>query len=264
MRHRLGGTTRTTERKPKAKILDAAVPVGTHNQVRKSLAKVVHPDINSGQIAAEEMQKINNRLERITAIQEKTTHIQFVVDTSGSMTGYKKELIKSYNKLLERQAKFPGQSTFGFKSFHEETPIEPLAVPRYLNTIQMGGGTPLFDTIGRTITEIDRQLENPTDVVVIIMTDGYDTGPGHVSPHFSASDLLNIIPEKIALGWQFIYCTQERSLQDAERIGIPVHAATTFQEHYRLFGIINRMLLSYRQGEIKQLTFDREDREEGQ
>lgn len=250
----------TAAKKPPEKILNVVVPEGVHNKVRKMLAKAVHPDLNAA--AADTMTKINSRLDKVKAIQEKATHIQFVVDSSGSMSGWKKELVTSYNKLLERQSRYSSQSTYGYRSFHDEIGPEPMDHPRYFESIRTSGNTPLFDTIGEVITNIDRQMDNPTDVVVIILTDGHDTGQGYdlkgqlFNPHYSAADLRPIIEEKLNIGWQFIYCTNQSNLSDSERIGIPSYAATTFSDYDQLLGKVNQMLLSYRQGDVKLLSFD--------
>lgn len=258
MRHRQSTPRAAKPAKQPSKILDLPVPAGLHDKMRKSLAKITHPDVSKADTAAE-MVKINNKLERIRSIQEKTTHIQFVVDTSGSMSGHRKELANSYNKLLERQSRYASKSTFGYKSFHEEIEPKPLSAPNYLNEIRCSGGTPLFDTIGNTIEMIDSRLDSPTDVVVVILTDGYDTGPdwhsGSNAKHFSITELAQIIQGKITLGWQFIYCTQERSISDAEKIGIPQECATVFGQFNKMLGQINQMLTSYRQGDTKLLTF---------
>ena len=259
MSRRKVGTSRKPKPETKVSLKDVVVPPGLHEQVRKNLAKVVHPDINPTATNGE-MRKINERLEKIQKIQQKSTHIQFVVDSSGSMTHWRDKLVTSYNKLLERQARFPGQSTFGFKSFHKEILPEPLTTPCYLDEIRTSGGTPLFDTIGRTIKKIDQQLDNPTDVVVIILTDGHDTGPDKTispeEPHYPVAELRELVQEKLELGWQFIYCSEGYSVShDAERIGIPAYATTGFDDYGKLMGKISKLLLSYRQDDIKMLTF---------
>lgn len=249
-------------KKSPEKILNVVVPDGIHNKVRKMLAKVLHPDLNNGIGKADQMAKVNERLDKVKAIQEKATHIQFIIDSSGSMTSWRQELVTSYNKLMERQSRYTSRSTYGYRSFHEEYGPEPLGAPRYLDCIKTSGNTPLFDTIGEVIRNIDRQLGNPTDVVVIILTDGYDTGKGYdltgrqFDPHYDATDLRPIIEEKLRIGWQFIYCTNQHSLSDSEKIGIPQHASTTFSDYGQLLGKVNQMLLSYRQGDVKLLSFE--------
>ncbi len=232
-----------------------SIPVELINKARKQLAKVVHPDINP--TTTEEMQKINSRLEKIQNIQENTAHIQFVVDTSGSMSHNRTKLITSYNKLLERQARHPGKSTFGYKTFHEEILPQTLINPKYLESIITRGNTPLYDTIGNTIQNIDNRLDNPTNVVFIILTDGNDNGPDRLNyqNHYNMSELRELVQKKFELGWQFIYCSEDRDIHGAKKIGIPDYAITNFGDYHQIMGKINKMLLLYRQGDIKLLTF---------
>ena len=224
---------------------------------RKILAKAVHSDISNNN--DDKMSMINVKYDKIKSLREKSTHIQFVLDSSGSMSSYKREVIQAYNELLKRQARHPGQSTFGFKTFHQETLPEPLTNPKYLKSFPTQGGTPLFDTIGNTIRMIENKLPGNNDVVFIIITDGHDTGALDYPP-----DVLKpLIEEKQLLGWQFLFCGQTfgygNSLsRSAERIGIPLYNTTDFTDITKMLQQINKLVISYRQGDIKQITFTKE------
>jgi len=225
---------------------------------RKMLAKAVHSDLNGG--SDKKMMDINTKYDRLKELQNKKTHVQFVLDSSGSMSRYKMEVIKAYNELLKRQSRHPGGSTFGFKTFHQEILPESMVNPKYLKRFPTSGGTPLFDTIGHTIRMIEEQLPNNNDIVFIIITDGQDTGPSYdYKNHYYVDNLKPLVEEKQRLGWQFLYCGQSsyyNSLSSgAEKIGIPNSNTTNFQDITIMIQQLNKLVLDYRQGDIKQIIF---------
>jgi len=227
---------------------------------RKMLAKAVHSDITNN--SDDKMSMINTQYDRIKELREKTTHVQFVIDSSASMSCVRSKVVQAYNELLKRQARHPGGSTFGFKTFHQEILPEQLTNPKYLERLNCKGSTPLFDTIGRTIRMIENRLPGNNDIVFIIITDGKDTGQMYDNnEHFYPVEkvLKPLIEEKQRLGWQFLYCGKSYSYASlataANKLGITFNNTTDFNDYNKLLLNVNKMILAYRQGDIKKLSF---------
>jgi hypothetical protein len=121
-------------------------------------------------------------------------------------------------------------------------------------TFICSGNTPLYDTIAESILRIDRELGNPSDVVIIIITDGQENCSREWR---DALKLARLIGEKIDLGWQFIYCSSAWSaIRDGLKIGISEKCVTDFRDINLIFGTISKLLTSYHKGDIKQITFE--------
>ncbi len=88
------------------------------------------------------------------------TEIVFILDRSGSMSGYEADTIGGFNATIEKQKKLDGTcyvSTVMFanqsKVIHDRVKldeIEKMTEEDY----QVGGGTALLDAIGRSIHHI--------------------------------------------------------------------------------------------------------------
>lgn len=221
-------------------------------QAMIALAKVCHSDVNGG--TDETMREINANYGKVKAFEDNTTHLAFILDDSGSMQGRKTQVVKAYNTLLERQRTPRSRATFSLTTFHETTGVLPITQAQRLirADYRPRGNTPLYDTIGETCLSIDRHLDNPLDVVVVIITDGHELS----SRTWKVDTLRELIESKLALGWQFIYCSCDWNyLTHGKRIGIPRSAITTFDNVEVLLSQVSKLLISYRQGEIKQITF---------
>jgi hypothetical protein len=221
-------------------------------QAMIALAKVCHSDINGGNDQA--MKEINANYGKVKAFEDNTTHLAFILDDSGSMEFKKLQVISAYNMLLLRQTSPRSKATFSLDTFHEHSGVLPITQAKKLTRGDYNprGGTPLYDTIGGTILTIDRCLGDPHDVIVVIITDGRELS----SRTWTADSLRELIKDKIAMGWQFIYisCAGDY-LSHGERIGIPAETITTFTNLESMFSQVSTLLTSYRSGEIRQITF---------
>jgi hypothetical protein len=117
------------------------------------------------------------------------------------------------------------------------------------------GDTPLYDAIGETCEAIDKVLNNPKDVIIVIITDGFENAS---RTWRKPEDIRPVIEEKISIGWNFIYCScSHNPIADATQIGIPRECATDFSNLPEVFKKVSNLLTDYRSGVIKQITFER-------
>lgn len=115
------------------------------------------------------------------------TYLVFVVDRSGSMTTIAKDMIGGFNSYIKQQrdAKLGDCKVFfyqfdtAYERVYEATDLD--AVPVLTDkTYVPRGGTALYDSLGKTITELGTRLANlpederPGKVLVITITDGED------------------------------------------------------------------------------------------
>ena len=224
------------------------------SQAVKLLAKVCHSDVNGGN--DEEMKEITANYNHIKQMSTSQTHIGFVLDDSGSMNSRKHDAICSYNALLQSQASNKSRATFSIATFKQVGQVVPIYQAPMLSgrSFICSGDTPLYDTIAESILRIDRELDNPTDVIVIIITDGKECSSRDWRDPLK---LARLIGEKIDLGWQFIYCScSYYAIEDGQKIGISKKCITDFRDINLIFGTISKLLTSYRRGDIKQITFE--------
>ena len=144
------------------------------SQAVKLLAKVCHSDVNGG--SDEEMKEITANYNRIKQMSTSQTHIGFVLDDSGSMGSRKHDAIRSYNALLQSQASNKSRATFSIDTFKQVGQVVPIYQAPMLSgrNFICSGNTPLYDIIAESILRIDRELGNPSDVIIIIVTDGQE------------------------------------------------------------------------------------------
>lgn len=159
------------------------------------------------------------------------THIHMILDRSGSMSPLVSSVIESFNQLLSDQQKFPGKCTLTLVQFDDRAPYEilrdfqPIATVEPLTALQYTprGSTPLWDAVGRGISELGSQLtklsenERPARVVFVIQTDGEE----NASREFNSVRLKEMVEhQRNTYNWQFIFlgADQDAILQGG-RIG---------------------------------------------
>ena len=149
---------------------------------------------------------------------QKDLDIIFLIDKSGSMYWSEKDTIGGFNSFIERERKkeFNTNVTtilfcdeyevlYKRKSIYE---VDKLTDEEY----HVGGTTALLDAIGKTITTLDREIENK--VLFVIMTDGLE----NASREYSRAQIKNMIANH---NWEFIYIGADiDSYTEAGNIGI--------------------------------------------
>lgn len=138
------------------------------------------------------------------------THLLFVVDRSGSMSGLEQDMIGGINTVFEEQAKLDGKCLVDYAQFDtiydmvfEDTPVaeaEAVLVPR--------GGTALLDAVGKAATDLGKKLRDlpedrrPGTVMVIVVTDGYENS----SREWTSEGVKALIKkQEDKYNWQFTF-----------------------------------------------------------
>ena len=114
----------------------------------------------------------------------KRVHNLIIVDESGSMYVIRKQAFVGMNETLQTvrqmQKKYPDQeqrvTLLTFDSGHTTWHYDNAPASRTKNldwkAYNPGGGTPLYDAIGKGIAKVNAQVEDGDHVLVTIITDG--------------------------------------------------------------------------------------------
>lgn len=133
--------------------------------------------------------------------------VKVVLDESGSMASMAADLIGGFNTYLAelrasrkdfRVSLVKFDSVDPFNVVYRDVPVGtvPDLTP---DTYRPRGGTPLWDAVGRTILET--RAEPGQGVLVVIYTDGEE----NESREFTAERVRQLVLEREALGWTFVY-----------------------------------------------------------
>lgn len=160
------------------------------------------------------------------------TKVWILLDRSGSMGRLQEAVIEGTNRFLHDQREESGECRLTLAQFDTQDPFElivddmPLAAAPELNAAiyQPRGTTPLYDAIGTLITRADQRLERraadglaPDDQTVLIYTDGLE----NASSDFDREQILELIQERTARGWQFVYMgANQDAYAEGSKIGI--------------------------------------------
>ncbi len=142
----------------------------------------------------------------------------FLIDRSGSMYGFEEDTIGGFNSFIEKEKAKEGNTRvttilfdhgydvlYKRKSIHD---VKKLTRNEYF----VRGSTALLDAIGRTITTLDKEIDNK--VLFVIMTDGMENS----SVEFSKPQIKSMIGNH---NWEFIFIGADiDSYSEARSIGI--------------------------------------------
>ena len=150
------------------------------------------------------------------------THIEFLLDRSGSMASIKSDIEGGFNSFVADQAQQPGTCTVSLAQFDNVyevvyTGTDVHRVPPL--TLAPRGSTAMLDAIGRSVTELGARLaalpeeQRPGRVIVAIMTDGLE----NASKEWTYPAIKAVITEQESTyNWQFLYLGAD---QDAIEVG---------------------------------------------
>ena len=169
-----------------------------------------------------------------------TTELVFILDRSGSMSGFESDTIGGFNSILDKQKKIDGKcyvTTVLFsdhsKLLHDRVDISEVK-PLTDDDYRVGGCTALLDAVGKAIRHIAKihKYARPEDVpektLFVITTDGYE----NASRHFDADEVKRMVEhEKEKYGWEFIFLGADiDAVETAGRIGIDHSRAANYRK----------------------------------
>ncbi|MBQ7828854.1 MAG: VWA domain-containing protein [Clostridia bacterium] len=168
------------------------------------------------------------------------TEIVFILDRSGSMSGFEADTIGGFNSMIEKQKEKEGKvyvSTVLFDNYSEVLhdrvdigEIEPMTRKDY----EVRGCTALLDAIGGAIHHIGnihkyaRPEDVPEHTIFIITTDGMENASHRYD---SRTVKAQIERQREELGWEFIFLAANiDAVETAESIGIRRERAANYRQ----------------------------------
>ena len=159
------------------------------------------------------------------------TELVFIIDRSGSMSGFEDDTIGGFNSMIEKQ-KNEGEgmvyvSTVLFDNYsevlHDRVPIMDVK-PMTREEYSVSGCTALLDAIGGAIHHIGnvhryaRREDVPANTIFVITTDGYE----NASQRYSGRKVKEMIKRKTEkYGWEFIFLAANiDAVETADNLGI--------------------------------------------
>lgn len=169
--------------------------------------------------------------------------VVFVLDRSGSMSGFESDTIGGFNSMLNKQKNEDAKvyvSTVLFDNriqvLHDRVEIkdvEPITEKEYY----VGGCTALLDAVGRSIKHIAkvhkyaREEDRPRKTLFVIITDGYENS----SHEYTYRDIKKMISkEQEKYGWEFIFLGADIDVaSEADSLGIRRERAVSYKKTSR-------------------------------
>ena len=168
------------------------------------------------------------------------TELVFILDRSGSMSGFEADTIGGFNSTIEKQKEQDGKvcvSTVLFDNYseviHDRVDISEIK-PMTRNDYQVRGCTALLDAIGGAIHHIGnvhkyaRPEDVPEHTIFIITTDGME----NASRRYSSAEIkAKIKHQSEKYGWEFIFLAANIDAEEtAEDIGIRRELAVNYTQ----------------------------------
>ena len=144
-------------------------------------------------------------------VKTKRVHNLIIVDESGSMEVIRKQAFVGMNETLQTvrqmQKKYPDQVqlvtllTFdsGHTTWHYDNASALKTKDLSWKAYNPGGGTPLYDAIGKGISKVNAQIEDGDHVLVTIITDGEENS----SEEWTLKMVRTMIEKLKKQGWTF-------------------------------------------------------------
>lgn len=189
-------------------------------------------------------------------MQQSKTAVAIILDSSGSMTAKKNDVIGGFNTFLEEQKKLEGEMTLSLHRFsddyttvHDRVPLTTFPLLTSENYIT-SGSTALLDAVGKTIDDLGQklstlpELERPDRVLVVIITDGEE----NASKEYAAQRVREMVKhQEEAYAWKFIYIgAGVDSFAEGSRIAISSTSAINSSNLRESFSSANAYAMNYR------------------
>ncbi len=189
------------------------------------------------------------------------TEIIFILDKSGSMSGFEADTIGGFNSLIKKQKGLEGEALVSLVLFSDNSEVvydrvplnqvEPLTDKQYCPS----GCTALLDAVGDAIHHIGnihkyaREEDVPEKTLMVITTDGLENA-SHRYSYGKIKEMIKKETEKY--GWDFLFLGANiNALDIANDLGIdPSHASNYQQDNLGIeltFKSFDAAVTSFRQ-----------------
>lgn len=200
----------------------------------------------------------------------------FCIDKSGSMTKIREDMIGGFNSYIDAQIKANvGEArvfAYAFDTYYE-TLFENVDInlaPRLTTENYIPrGGTALYDSLGKTITDIGKKLadmdetDRPEKILVVTITDGEDNShlSGNEFRQYSSKEVKEMVNHQTDVyKWDFAYIGAN---QNVWAVGASIgttsnlsYAATSVGTAYA-FDSLSKSSTFYRSAAVSKLAGDK-------
>ena len=190
-------------------------------------------------------------------MKENYTHIEFILDESGSMWKRKQDVIGGFNSFIEEQYALPGELSVNLTRFSSIVSI-PTKVERGFKLSEKiyspGGNTALLDAVGLRIDNLGRHLRDipedkrPEKVIFVIITDGEENS----SKFYTKTQVKQSVEhQRDGYNWQFVFLGADiDAFRDGTQLGFSAGSTMSFDSsnYYNTYTITGQGITDYRTG----------------
>ncbi len=195
-------------------------------------------------------------------LKKNITEIIFILDRSGSMSGYESDTIGGFNGFIKIQNLKDEKTNLTVVLFDHEREIlwDGIEINNVILTEKeyfVRGSTALLDAIGHTIIDVSNRLIKtsynnlPNKVIFVITTDGLENS----SVEFTYEQVERLIKQKQSVDkWDFIFLGANINVKkEAESLGIDINDAHEFrtEDMESVFCELNEYVLYKRKAKEK-------------
>lgn len=170
------------------------------------------------------------------------THISVILDRSGSMKSIRDDVIDGFNAFVDEQKSQPGTATLSLVQFDSVEPYEVLydaealeyVAPLHRSVYAPRSKTPLLDTIGRAIIDLELKLSRipvhdaPDRIIFVVITDGKE----NASREFGRAQISAMIDRKQNKdAWQITFLSADLgAISEAVNLGVSTDTVMAFDK----------------------------------
>ena len=160
--------------------------------------------------------------------------VTFLLDETGSMMSIKDDTIGGFNQYLSTLKAMDGEVSFSLLKF-DSNRVEKVCIGKPVaevaeltsETYTPGALTPLYDAAVKAIKATEPSAAG-AKVIVVIQTDGQE----NASREYKRADLADLIKEKTAAGWEFVFLGAGiDAYGEAQSLGINVANTMSYDRH---------------------------------
>ena len=173
------------------------------------------------------------------------THVEVLLDRSGSMYSTKSDALGGYNSMLEEMKREQSEShklTWSLNLFNHEYSEGERKDIGHCSALEpyeyhTEGSTALLDAVGKMLVSLEKNLENQdVQVLVLVITDGEENASSEWSKSSVKSLVSRLEEEK---GWKFIFsAANQDAFTEGQKYGFKANqnfeqSETGYKDMYR-------------------------------